>query len=63
MVMLVLMVLMVTVVTMVTMVTMMMLLKDRNTILGLTGSLPKMAFDTTTITLGQGLASFMFHCK
>jgi len=35
----------------------------RNTILGLIGSLPKMAFDTTTITTGQRLASLMFQLQ
>lgn len=35
----------------------------RSTILGLIGSLPKMAFDTTTITSGQRLASLMFQLQ
>ncbi|KAI2490297.1 DUF760-containing protein [Fragilaria crotonensis] len=35
----------------------------RSTILGLIGSLPKMAFDTTTITTGQRLASLMFQLQ
>lgn len=35
----------------------------RNTVLGLIGSLPKMAFDTTTITTGQRLASLMFQLQ
>lgn len=35
----------------------------RNTILGLIGNLPKMAFDTTTITTGQRLASLMFQLQ
>ena len=35
----------------------------RATILGLIGSLPKMAFDTTTITTGQRLASLMFQLQ
>jgi hypothetical protein len=35
----------------------------RTTILGLIGSLPKMAFDTTTITSGQRLASLMFQLQ
>ena len=35
----------------------------KSTILGLIGSLPKMAFDTTTITSGQRLASLMFQLQ
>lgn len=35
----------------------------RTTVLGLIGSLPKMAFDTTTITTGQRLASLMFQLQ
>ena len=35
----------------------------RNTILGLIGSLPKMAFETTTITTGERLASLMFQLQ
>lgn len=35
----------------------------RNTVLGLIGSLPKMAFETTTITTGQRLASLMFQLQ
>ena len=35
----------------------------RATVLGLIGSLPKMAFDTTTITTGQRLASLMFQLQ
>jgi len=35
----------------------------RSTILGLIGSLPKMAFDTKTITTGQRLASLMFQLQ
>eukprot|EP00980_Cylindrotheca_fusiformis_P000733 scaffold174_cov98-Cylindrotheca_fusiformis.AAC.2 len=35
----------------------------RSTVLGLIGSLPKMAFDTTTITTGQRLASLMFQLQ
>lgn len=35
----------------------------RTTILGLIGGLPKMAFDTTTITTGQRLASLMFQLQ
>lgn len=35
----------------------------RATILGLIGSLPKMAFDTTAITTGQRLASLMFQLQ
>jgi hypothetical protein len=35
----------------------------RATILGLIGSLPKMAFDTTTVTTGQRLASLMFQLQ
>lgn len=35
----------------------------RATILGLIGSLPKMAFDTTTITTGERLASLMFQLQ
>lgn len=35
----------------------------RNTILGLIGGLPKMAFETTTITTGQKLASLMFQLQ
>jgi len=35
----------------------------RSTILGLIGGLPKMAFDTTTVTTGQRLASLMFHLQ
>ena len=35
----------------------------RNTILSLIGGLPKMAFDTTTITTGQRLASLMFQLQ
>ena len=35
----------------------------RSTILGLIGGLPKMAFDTTTITTGQKLASLMFQLQ
>mmetsp|Transcript_6434 Transcript_6434/g.19003 ORF Transcript_6434/g.19003 Transcript_6434/m.19003 type:complete len:488 (+) Transcript_6434:199-1662(+) len=35
----------------------------RTTILGLIGNLPKMAFDTTTITTGQRLASLMFQLQ
>ena len=35
----------------------------RATILGLIGSLPKMAFETTTITTGQRLASLMFQLQ
>jgi len=35
----------------------------RSTILGLIGGLPKMAFDTTTITTGQRLASLMFQLQ
>jgi Protein of unknown function (DUF760) len=35
----------------------------RNTILGLIGGLPKLAFDTTTITTGQRLASLMFQLQ
>ena len=35
----------------------------RTTILGLIGGLPKMAFDTTTVTTGQRLASLMFQLQ
>jgi Protein of unknown function (DUF760) len=35
----------------------------RSTILGLIGGLPKMAFETTTITTGQRLASLMFQLQ
>jgi hypothetical protein len=35
----------------------------RNTILGLIGGLPKMAFETTTVTTGQKLASLMFQLQ
>jgi len=35
----------------------------RSTILGLIGGLPKLAFDTTTITTGQKLASLMFQLQ
>jgi hypothetical protein len=35
----------------------------RTTILGLIGGLPKLAFDTTTITTGQRLASLMFQLQ
>ena len=35
----------------------------RTTILGLIGTLPKMAFDTTTITTGARLASLMFQMQ
>lgn len=35
----------------------------RSTILGLIGGLPKMAFDTTTVTTGQRLASLMFQLQ
>jgi hypothetical protein len=35
----------------------------RSTILGLIGGLPKMAFDTTTVTTGQKLASLMFQLQ
>lgn len=35
----------------------------RTTVLGLIGSLPKMAFETTTITTGQRLASLMFQLQ
>jgi hypothetical protein len=35
----------------------------RATILGVIGSLPKMAFDTTTVTTGQRLASLMFQLQ
>jgi Protein of unknown function (DUF760) len=35
----------------------------RNTILGLLGGLPKMTFDTTTVTTGQKLASLMFQLQ
>jgi hypothetical protein len=35
----------------------------RSTILGLIGGLPKLAFDTTTITTGQRLASLMFQLQ
>lgn len=35
----------------------------RSTILGLIGGLPKMAFDTTTFTTGQRLASLMFQLQ
>lgn len=35
----------------------------RTTVLGLIGSLPKMAFDTTTVTTGQRLASLMFQLQ
>ncbi|VEU33399.1 unnamed protein product [Pseudo-nitzschia multistriata] len=35
----------------------------RTTILGLIGSLPKMAFETTSITTGQRLASLMFQLQ
>jgi len=35
----------------------------RTTVLGLIGSLPKMAFDTTTMTTGQRLASLMFQLQ
>lgn len=35
----------------------------RNTILGLIGGLPKMAFDTTAVTTGQKLASLMFQLQ
>lgn len=35
----------------------------RSTILGLIGSLPKMAFETTTITTGERLASVMFQLQ
>jgi hypothetical protein len=35
----------------------------RTTVLGLIGSLPNMAFDTTTITTGQRLASLMFQLQ
>lgn len=35
----------------------------RNTILGLIGGLPKLAFETTTMTTGQRLASLMFQLQ
>lgn len=35
----------------------------RTTVLGLIGSLPKMAFETTTMTTGQRLASLMFQLQ
>lgn len=35
----------------------------RQTILGMIGGLPKLAFDTTTITTGQRLASLMFQLQ
>lgn len=35
----------------------------RQTVLGLIGGLPKMAFETTTITTGQRLASLMFQLQ
>lgn len=35
----------------------------RNTILGLIGGLPKMAFDTTAVTTGRKLASLMFQLQ
>jgi Protein of unknown function (DUF760) len=35
----------------------------RSTILGLIGGLPKMAFETTTVTTGQKLASLMFQLQ
>jgi len=35
----------------------------RNTVLGLIGSLPKMTFETTTITTGERLASLMFQLQ
>ena len=35
----------------------------RSTILGLIGTLPKMAFETTTITTGERLASLMFQLQ
>jgi hypothetical protein len=35
----------------------------RATILGLIGNLPKMAFDTTTVTTGERLASLMFQLQ
>ena len=35
----------------------------RTTILGLIGNLPKMAFDTTTVTTGERLASLMFQLQ
>lgn len=35
----------------------------RSTILGLIGNLPKMAFDTTTVTTGERLASLMFQLQ
>jgi len=35
----------------------------RSTILGLIGGLPKMAFETTTISTGQKLASLMFQLQ
>lgn len=35
----------------------------RTTILGLIGGLPKMAFETTTVTTGQKLASLMFQLQ
>jgi hypothetical protein len=35
----------------------------RSTILGLIGTLPKMAFETTTITTGEKLASLMFQLQ
>jgi len=35
----------------------------RSTILGLIGNLPKMAFETTTVTTGQRLASLMFQLQ
>jgi hypothetical protein len=35
----------------------------RSTILGLIGGLPKMAFETATITTGQKLASLMFQLQ
>lgn len=35
----------------------------RNTILGLIGSFPKMAFESTTITTGERLASLMFQLQ
>lgn len=35
----------------------------RQTVLGLIGGLPKLAFDTTTITTGQRLASLMFQLQ
>ena len=35
----------------------------RSTVLGLIGSLPKMAFQTTTITTGERLASLMFQLQ